>query len=266
MPRYRIIAIALTLVLCTTTNAVGQESRPASQPASQPATDQTPPKRTAPVASGARLLAPRMPGSVTADGALTTDEWHGAAEHTLPSGAKLLLRHDAAGVGIGIRSEKQGVLTIFLELDGKVFALHSSARLGTAIYETRGDGEAPTWHPVQQFEYEYPSDEYYATHGWRSSIGEPRGKGDIECLLSRKLLGLDKSPAGKKAKERTTPQQITLRIVHAPLGASRLPAWPQNAEDDTQNTRLLMGHSPVNLTFEPASWGTLVLKSESPKK
>ncbi|MEM7167486.1 MAG: hypothetical protein AAF581_18650 [Planctomycetota bacterium] len=228
-----------------------QSTQPASRPASQP-------KPTTP-----QVVVPYLDTTVTVDADLTKDEWSGAVEQRLPTGAKLLLRHDANGVAIGVRSMKQGVLTIFLELDGKVYALHSSALIGTAIYEKQGGDGKGVWKLTQPFEYGVSSPGFEEQHGWTGSTTEPRGKGDIECLLSRKLLRLDTTASGTKTKPTSQQQQLKIRIVHAAIGSGTLPGWPALATDDTANERLLMGHDPAELRFDPAQWGTLEL---APKK
>ena len=189
--------------------------------------------------------APALAGPVTTDGTLGDAEWRDAWRQSLASGATLRMGYNDQGMAIGIESEGLGVLSIFLEVDGKILVVHASAQLGTAVYERAEN----SWNPTTHFAYEPPSPDFWKREGWRCSVVQPGGAGDMECLISWRRLGLGES-ADDGGKD-----TVRIRVTHASFADGDVPAWPPKADDDTTNRALLMGQTPERLAFDSRQWG-----------
>ncbi|MEM7164062.1 MAG: hypothetical protein AAF581_01285 [Planctomycetota bacterium] len=223
-----------------------------------------------------RIVVPAAKGKLKVDGALDDKEWKGAKEQSLGGGATLLLRHDKKGLGLGVRSENAGILSVFLAIENRVLVLHSSARLGTAIYEK--DPKSDAWQPVQKFKYQAPSDEFWKAEGWRANVMKMgAARGDMECLIAPALLrgesfGAKSKKKGKKSKSKGKKRrkgkkesaEIRICVVQAAFTGGRSPSWPKVA-DGTNDMKLLMGHSPGGLKFDPTQWGVLELGTKRKK-
>ena len=128
-----------------------------------------------PVSESASLQAPQGNAAII-DGTFSPGEWDGALMTHLTNGGELMLMHDDGSLYLGIRSGAMGFGNICTAGDNRVSILHSSAGLGTAIFERDGDD----WRRTQQFSYccwgTNPSelDEFLLREGWVASVG-PKG-------------------------------------------------------------------------------------------
>ena len=75
----------------------------------------------------------------TLDGILSPDEWNGARTKDLAGGGELLLMHDDGYLYLGIRSRTMGYGSVCIAQDNQISILHSSAALGTAVFEKDED-------------------------------------------------------------------------------------------------------------------------------
>jgi hypothetical protein len=117
------------------------------------------------------------------DGTLSPGEWDAARKESFRTGHPLYLMTDGEYLYVGIHSNYAGTLTgnVFIQDGDRISVLHSSAALGTAIYEKR-DG---SWYVVQPFTWQCRdfSDApeavaeraaFLEKDGWLGSIG-PQG-------------------------------------------------------------------------------------------
>ena len=81
------------------------------------------------------------------DGVLDEGEWDDALTVVLDDSTTLFMKHADGLLYLGIRAPDMGVGNLFIVRDEEVWILHSSAALGTAIYEQVED----TWQLKQDF-------------------------------------------------------------------------------------------------------------------
>ena len=107
------------------------------------------------------------------DGTFSPGEWDDALKTDLTNGGELMLMHDDGYLYMGIRSREMGYGSICNVDDNQISILHSSAGLGTAIFERSGDD----WRRIQQFSYccweasQSQLDEFLLRDGWVASVG-----------------------------------------------------------------------------------------------
>jgi hypothetical protein len=82
----------------------------------------------------------------TIDGVLSPGEWDAARRREFTGGSHLLLMHDQGRLYIGMRAH---IGSLCLDGGGTIAVLHSSASLGTAVYEK---GEAG-WKRTREFDW-----------------------------------------------------------------------------------------------------------------
>ncbi len=182
----------------------------------------------------------------TLDGTLQKPEWDGATRVDLGDGNALYWRHDDKHVYLGLQTTA-GIVTVFAHVGKKIYALHSSARLGTAVY---GRDDA-AWKNERAFKYKPDSDAFLKAEGWRATTMQTGKRGQMEFVLSHKLLGL-------------TAKQRAVRVAVAVFGRPTL-GWPVVAKDVTAHGRLLMGYTPAQLTFAPQKWALIELSKPKPQ-
>jgi hypothetical protein len=87
--------------------------------------------------------------AVVLDGVISPDEWDSASVALFGDGSELLLMHADEFLYLGIRSSTPDMIVgnIYLMRGDRVSVLHSSAALGTAIFQHTGD----RWKRVQNF-------------------------------------------------------------------------------------------------------------------
>ena len=87
----------------------------------------------------------------TIDGTLAAGEWDAAAVETFDDGSELLLMYASGYLYVGLRTNTPGMVVgnVFIQRGDEIAILHSSAALGTAIYQ-QGEG---VWHQVLDFDW-----------------------------------------------------------------------------------------------------------------
>lgn len=138
---------------------------------------------------------------VRLDGKLEEVEWGGFDEDRVARGGQIKFRQDADYLLIGIKSNQQTVAHVYLFNGEKVQVLHASASLGRAIYAPDGRG----WKLLSPFEWEVRDprirerfkitldhgeerQNYLAEEGWLINTVFMGGQGEIEIMLSKKML------------------------------------------------------------------------------
>ena len=109
------------------------------------------PALTLSTSSGGPLLTVPLGNPPELDGILSPGEWDGALRQEFTDGGELFLMQNSGYLFLGVRENFDGltVTSVFVERDGRVFVLHSSGSLGTAIYKRVENG----WQLTQPFSW-----------------------------------------------------------------------------------------------------------------
>jgi hypothetical protein len=187
--------------------------------------------------------------SPTIDGTHSSGEWGAAAVETFADGSELLLMHADGYLYVGIRAINPGMIAanVFLQSGNEIIIMHSSAALGTAIYQ-RGEAD---WKQSQDYTWQCRStslsdaaqaerDEFLQQEGWVAANGRMGIPNELEYQL--------KIPAGD------------FRLAAVYLKSSppydKIP-WPAELTDDT--IMPTPGGLPVIFNFSLEQWAVLDL-------
>ncbi|MEN8174083.1 MAG: hypothetical protein ABFS03_14540, partial [Chloroflexota bacterium] len=114
---------------------------------------QGPPTITAPSSIPQADVSIAVPGGPAPmiDGVMLPGEWDSARVEGFLDGGELRLMHNEGFLYLGISANTQDMIVgnIFVDRGDKIAVLHSSAALGTAIYQKDGD----TWKQTQGFSW-----------------------------------------------------------------------------------------------------------------
>jgi hypothetical protein len=147
-------------------------------------------------------------------------------------------------VGIRASAKGSGVASICIDRGDQVAILHSSAALGTAIYENEGT----EWQQIQEFSWlcrntgssaaaQKEQSEFLQAEGWLANNGRMGVPEEVEYQIAM--------PEG------------SLRLAVTFLGPpsfDSVAAWPRDLGDDCQNIKLITGPVPERLQFSPQTW------------
>lgn len=242
---------AVTLLAAGLAAACGQ-AQPATLPVAAEsllptsASTSTPPT---PIPAPAGLAIPLAPAPAI-DGVLAPEEWNNALRARFSDGSTLLLMQDGDYLYLGVRARVSavGVVSVCLDRGRDVAVLHSSAALGTAVYELAGEG----WDPTRTFSWEcretddspaarHARQTFLEREGWLANNGNTGTPGQIEFQIAM--------PAGA----------LRLGVAYVgPLSEYAPTYWPAGAADDCRSAELVRGDTPVDLRFRPESWMTVV--------
>jgi hypothetical protein len=86
---------------------------------------------------------------IAIDGTISPGEWDNAGVETFSDNSELLLMHSEGYLYLGIRANTPEMIAgnIFIDRGDEIAILHSSAALGTALYERGID----SWQQTQGF-------------------------------------------------------------------------------------------------------------------
>lgn len=186
------------------------------------------------------------------DGVLSPEEWEEAIQIELDDEYQLFLMHAGGYLYIGVRGKPEPVTSICLDQVKQVSILHSSAAIGTALYEL-GHGN---WDLVQDFEWccretdnSSQAQENINNHleevGWTASNGLTGVQEEVEyqILLSDNPLRLAVNSIG----------QPNYRAVHS---------WPESLVDDCGRLSMITGPIPEEAQFSIGGWATLSVSDD----
>ena len=179
----------------------------------------------------------------TLDGILSPGEWDDARVEELARGGELLLMHDEGYLYLGIRSRVLGYGSICVAQGDQISILHSSAALGTAVFEK----DENDWKRTRQFAWCCRSltdhsqrEEHLQQEGWSASIGYLGTPEEMEYQIAM--------PEGA----------LTLAMVYQEgRGLGSAYWWPEHLDDDCRGIVLLSGDPPERLQFSPEKWMTV---------
>ena len=186
--------------------------------------------------------------SPTLDGTISPDEWNDARQESFSDGSELLIMHHEGYLYMGIRANPPDMIVgnIFIVHKDQVSILHSSAALGTAIYEKRSD----TWEQTQAFSWRCRS-----TGNSSSAIAEREAfLQDEHWVANNSRMGIPQELEYKIAMP-----DSSLRLAVTFTRASDLSTriyWPIWIEDDC--TKQPQGEYPTTMQFSPTTWMTVI--------
>ncbi len=187
------------------------------------------------------------PGApATLDGSLGPGEWDDALAIPMSPAVTLYLKHVDGALYLGVRAPEMGVGNLLIADGGNVRILHSSAALGTAVYEPAGDA----WRLKSDFVWRCRSrgvseaaqaerKQFLETDGWLASTSFMGNPGDLEYQVAS--------------------SEETLRIAFLWLPASEPQSalsWPAGVSQD-----VIPGPIPSVAHFNVSGWVTVTLRS-----
>ncbi len=196
------------------------------------------------------------------DGQLTPGEWDGALRQEFTDGGELWLLRSGDYLYLAVRvnfaAPQDVVSAVCLARGDQVFILHSSASLGTAIFQR----DAAQWEATQTFAWalgEPPTDPtaaeqqrqtFLAESRWLATLGTATTTGAVEYQIA------------------IPDEPFSLALAYLlPPRAAKLEAawWPVDLADDCRKISLLQGDAgqeqsaPLRLKFAPETWATIQL-------
>ncbi len=190
----------------------------------------------------------------TIDGTFSSGEWDGALTTDLVNGGELMLMHNDGYLYLGIQSREMGYGSICTADDNQVSILHSSAGLGTAIFERDG----PDWRRIQQFSfccweaYQSELNAFLQRDGWVASVGTKGVPEEMEYKIAM------------------NDGSLNLAVVYVDdFTYETVLYWPENLNDDCLGLVLIPEDPPERLSFSPETWVTITAStstSSSPPK
>ena len=205
------------------------------------------PPTAAPETENLEIIVP--PGTeATIDGVLSAEEWEGALQIDLDDENQLLLMHASGYLYIGMRGKPEPATNICVDQGDQVSILHSSAALGTAVYQP-GDG---VWERVRDFEWccrqttdstqaQEVLDKHLQEEGWVANNAFRGVPGEIEYQIALPDDSL----------------RLAVNIIEPPSYRSVI-SWPKGLEDDCSR----LGPIPEEAQFSKDDWVTLSVTQE----
>ena len=188
----------------------------------------------------------------TIDGVLSPEEWETAYQTELTGGGQLMLMHKGGYLYLGIRAKPEPVTSICVDHIDQVSILHSSAAIGTAIYQM-GD---QVWEQIRGFEWccrdttdSSQAQEARRTQlqqdGWIASNGRMGNPDEVEYQIA--------IPDGSL--------RLAVNSIGAPNYRSVI-SWPGILADDCSNLDMLRGPIPEQAQFSVEEWITLTVSTD----
>jgi hypothetical protein len=178
------------------------------------------------------------------DGTMSSSEWDKALVETLSDGSELLLMHAGDYLYLGIRSNTPEMIgaNIFVEDGGQIMILHTSAALGTAIYQQAAD----SWQQEQGFDWQCRSSSnsagaqaeratYLQENHWLAANSRMGAPDELEYQIEL----TDAS------------QRIAVSVFRSSIPDERA-FWPLTLDDDCIKPN--PGGLPAELHFSPELW------------
>jgi hypothetical protein len=216
-------------------------------PSPTPKPTETPlPPTEEPVSRPVDIVVP--PGSAaTIDGILDPGEWIAALQVDFADESQLFLMHADGYLYLGIKGKPEPVTSICVDQGAQVSILHSSAALGTAVYQI-GD---EVWNLVREFEW-----------CCRETTDSPQAREALDRHLQEEGWVANNGLRG-------TPEEVEFQIL-MPEGSLRLAvnaigppsyrsvvSWPEGLEDDCSRLSMITGPIPEEAQFSMEDWVTL---------
>jgi hypothetical protein len=207
------------------------------------------------VLSGCAAGRPSALQPFTPDGRVLAAEWQGARRTSLGETGTLRMAQQNGTLHLALEDGADGIASVFLYDGERVYVLHASAALGTAVFERSTAGR---WLPVQDFTYaaRNPDDvaareAFRRTHGWLANVTPPG---------SARQFGADREFLVDLAHFRGPgPLRFAAGYLHLRPGAMSVDGWPADLQDGVTDVPLHQGHTQGTPVFTPERWPTLPL-------
>jgi len=178
------------------------------------------------------------------DGSISSGEWDDALIAPFADESELLLIQDGEFLYLSIRNYETGPFAsnVFIQSGNEISILHSSAALGTAIYEEKADG----WTLTRNFSWrcrdtgnseaaQAERDQFFQDEGWLASNGRMGTPGELEYKI--KIPDQD--------------FRIAAVYIKSIPPYERIP-WPASLDDDC--IKSTPDGMPDVLFFSPGNW------------
>lgn len=234
----RLLLTAAALAACTATTPTDLES-PTSLGAAT-----TPPITPTTAASGSadgppEIAVPKAPAAPVIDGVLDPDEWTQAATFTMSDGAQLRAMYHGQSLYLAVGGEEIGAVNVVLGTDEEIQILHSSAALGSALYQP-GEGQ---WQLTHGFSWccrdrnlDTERQSLLDEEGWQANIGFAGDPGVVEYQID-------------------FPWQGSAMVVSSIRSEGDFGVWPASLSTEAQLQ--LFGAPPDTRSYDTATWPVL---------
>jgi len=183
------------------------------------------------------------------DGTIEAGEWDGAITEFFDDQSKLFLMRDKEYLYLGIRSSTQEMIAanIFLTANNRISIHHTSAALGTAIYQK----DADDWLKTQDFKWRCR-----ATNNSEESVSERDAFLQSEgWLAANSRIG---TPNDLEYQIKITEENFSIAVAFMRTSApDKRVYWPTNLVDSV--TQSYPDGLPEKGIFHPDAWGELDL-------
>jgi len=185
---------------------------------------------------------------VVLDGVLGDEEWGDALAIPISDAVTLHLKCVDGALCLGVRAPEMGVGNLLIADGDSVRILHSSAALGTAVYEPAGDA----WRLKADFVWRCRSlgasevanaerKEFLEADGWLASTAYMGNPGDLEYQIA-----VDAQP-------------MRIAFLWLPVSDPRsVLSWPAGVSQD-----LIPGPIPSAAHFDVSEWATVTVQTAS---
>ena len=186
------------------------------------------------------------------DGVLSADEWEPAIQIDLDDESQLFLMHAGGYLYLGMRGKPEPVTSICLDQTEQVSILHSSAAIGTAVYQL-GDG---VWELLREFEW-----------CCRETTDSPQAQKALGTHLQDEAWVANNGRVG-------VPEEIEFQIA-MPDNSLRLAvnsigppsyrsvlSWPNDLADDCGSLEIITGPIPEQAQFSLEEWIRLSISAD----
>lgn len=210
-------------------------------PAAAPATPPIPSSVSPAPATDSRVSVESPP---LIDGTLSPGEWDGARVETLSDGSELLLLGNRGALYLAVRGNTPEMIAgnVFLDRDGEIAILHSSAALGTAIYAQKGE----SWVRTQDFDWRCR-----ATDDSPAAVEEREEFFEVERWLAANALRGTPNELEYRIEADTPELRLAVNLVRSSDPQAK-PVWPADLDDDTI-LPTPRGY-PGQMHFDPERW------------
>ena len=190
----------------------------------------------------------------TLNGMISSGEWDSALIETFADGSELLFMKDEEFLYVGIRAKEPGTIAgnVFIQRGDEISIMHSSAALGTAVYQRDGD----SWQLVRDFNWRCrDTGDSEAAQAERAEFLHEEG-----WLAANGLMG---TPNELEYKIKIPEQEFRLAVVFIKSTPPYEKApWPADLDDDCVYPT--PGGLPLEMHFIPQSWGSLITVLKNP--
>jgi hypothetical protein len=225
---------------------------PTPTPTSEP-TDTSLPPTDQPEEDAIQIVVPAGSEAVI-DGVLSEDEWAPASQIDLDEESQLFLMHAGGYLFLGMRGKPEPVTSICIDQTEQVSILHSSAAIGTSVYQL-GDGDG-IWEQTRDFEWccrettDSPqAQEALSIHlqeeGWVANNGRRGVPEEVEFQIAMPDNSL----------------RLAVNSIGPPYYRSVL-TWPGDLQDDCSSLEMITGPIPEQAQFSLEDWVTLSISPD----